>query len=35
MFSQNIKIPNFWRILPKYGIYDVTIRYKKGKNGKF
>ena len=35
MFNQNKKIPNFGRILPKYGIYDVTIQYKKDKNGKF
>ena len=34
MLNQGVKNPNFWRILPKYGIYDVTIRDKNGRTGK-
>ena len=33
MLNQGVKNPNFLRILPKYGIYDVTIRDKNGITG--
>ena len=34
MLNQGVKNPNFLRILPKHGIYDVTIRDTNGRTGK-
>ena len=34
MLNQGVENPNFWQILPKYGIYDVTTRNKNGSTGK-